>query len=361
MSYRLTATSFGLVFIFIAAGCGGTADGVTEPSTATDDAGVSAESDALEGDDDALGSQADSSSEADASGPESPCWSGLQLCEGDGVITCVDGAWSEIVPCNSGSCEDGVCVDCSPQCEGKVCGPDGCGDSCGECPEGVACDAGLCGECTPQCEGLECGDDGCGGSCGVCEGGQGCSEGLCACVPECAGKECGGDGCGGACGICLGDFSCNELGECVPEAYRAILIQGHWTGGVGCSQYNSTGADINAVELRGADGELVSYFIEVIEEVGVDQCQNDYTNTESAIGPPDDDYMALQGGWIMGRFADYVPVDSGMSLIVHESYSAEPYSIYLVTGFDCAESDDPGACSVLLTDEGNGSVEVEIP
>jgi hypothetical protein len=128
-----------------------------------------------------------------------------------------------------------------------------------------------------------------------------------------------------------------------------------------CSQYNSTGADIDAIELRGVDGELVSYFIEVIEEVGTDACQNDYTDPGLSVGAPDGDYMALQGGWLMGRFADYVPVTSGMSLVVHEAYSEEAYSIYLATGFDCAESDDPGTCATLITDQGFGSVEVEIP
>ena len=306
--------------------------------------------------------------EADAPGDEvdgeqvATCWAGIQICEGDGVKTCVNGSWSEVVPCSSGECVDGYCTDCTPECSGKSCGPDGCGGSCGDCPGGGACDAGQCPDCQPDCAGLECGPDGCGGSCGLCDVGVACADdGQCSCSPECAGKECGPDGCGGECGICLGDFACSDQSECVPDAYRAVLIQGHWTAGVGCSQYNSTGADINAVELRGVDGELISYFIEVIEEVGTDECQNNYTNTESSIGAPDDDYMALQGGWIMGRFADYVPISSGMSLVVHESYSAEPYSIYLATGFDCAESDDPGACSVLVTAEASGTVEVEIP
>ena len=167
--------------------------------------------------------------------------------------------------------------------------------------------------------------------------------------------------------MCQGDFACSDLGECLPAAYRAVLIQDHWSSG--CSNYNSSGADIDAVALHGADGEFISYFIDVIEEVGKDECTNSYTNPQEAVGPTDgtaEGCIALQGGWIMGRFADYVPISSGMTLIVHEfgqqqGGSSEAFSVYLATGFDCAESDDPGACSLLVTDDGYGQTEVEIP
>jgi hypothetical protein len=185
-------------------------------------------------------------------------------------------------------------------------------------------------------------------------------------MPDCEGKDCGDDGCGGQCGLCQGDFECSELSECVPAVYRAVLIQGHWTIGAGCSNYDSSGADIDAVGLYGADGELISHFVDAIEEVGKDQCDNAYTDPATAVGPPNDsgnsnDYIALQGGWIMGVFDQYVPITSGMTLIVHERYSAEAYSVYLATGFDCAESNDPGACSLLITDQGLGSTEVAVP
>lgn len=276
------------------------------------------------------------------------CWEGIQLCEDNGVKTCVDGVWSEVVPCLEGACVNGICTDCVPDCSGGSCGPDGCGGSCGE----------------PDCEGRVCGSDGCGGSCGFCDAGLACSDGACSCATQCAGKECGPDGCGGECGLCQGDFTCSDQGECLPAVYRAVLIQDHWTSG--CSNYNSSGSDIDAVGLYSADGELISYFTEVIEEVGKDQCTNNYTDVNLAIGPPDNsnnpsDYMALQGGWIMGRFEGYVPITSGMTLVVHEAYSAEAYSLYLATNFDCAESDDPGLCSLLLTHDSQGSIEFEIP
>ncbi len=37
--------------------------------------------------------------------------------------------------------------------------------------------------CTPSCDGRSCGDDGCGGSCGQCAGGQSCSAGQCVGAP----------------------------------------------------------------------------------------------------------------------------------------------------------------------------------
>jgi hypothetical protein len=58
--------------------------------------------------------------------------------------------------CPNGTCDgtetkDNCPVDCSclPKCDGKVCGPDGCGQGgiCGVCPEGQTCN-----EATGQCK-----------------------------------------------------------------------------------------------------------------------------------------------------------------------------------------------------------------
>jgi hypothetical protein len=35
-------------------------------------------------------------------------------------------------------------VPCQPACDGRECGPDGCGGACGACPPGFACEAGHC-------------------------------------------------------------------------------------------------------------------------------------------------------------------------------------------------------------------------
>jgi hypothetical protein len=74
------------------------------------------------------------------------------------------------------TCE-GACV---PACDGKECGPDGCGGTCGGCATGETCTAGQCvGACVPACDGKECGPDGCGGSCGACAVGETCTAGTC--------------------------------------------------------------------------------------------------------------------------------------------------------------------------------------
>lgn len=78
--------------------------------------------------------------------------------------------------------EDDVAADipCQPQCEGKECGPNGCGDECGTCNEGVLCSfEGKCLEPVGDCTDKECGSDGYGGSCGDCPEGEYCSNGQC--------------------------------------------------------------------------------------------------------------------------------------------------------------------------------------
>ncbi|MDI3543998.1 MAG: hypothetical protein PWQ28_279 [Candidatus Woesearchaeota archaeon] len=76
---------------------------------------------------------------------------------------------------------------CTPNCEGKECGGDGCGGSCGSCASGEICSWGQCVvSCTPStCSGLgiECGtaSDGCGGTlnCGTCDLFEICEKGKC--------------------------------------------------------------------------------------------------------------------------------------------------------------------------------------
>ncbi len=127
------------------------------------------------------------------------------------------------VSCGTGQlCDpvDGLCKPnpnaCMPVCTGKVCGPDGCGGSCGACSG--TCDAsGQCvGTCTPACGGKVCGPDGCGGSCGTCSSGTCDGSGQCVgtCTPVCTGKVCGPDGCGGSCGTCSSG-TCDGSGQCV--------------------------------------------------------------------------------------------------------------------------------------------------
>jgi hypothetical protein len=96
---------------------------------------------------------------------------------------------------------------CVPACEGRDCGPDGCGGNCGQCGGLQVCWDGVC--CSAQCEDRDCGPDGCGGSCGQCDDGAVCLDGNC-CEAACEDKECGPDGCGGSCGQCGSGHFCME-------------------------------------------------------------------------------------------------------------------------------------------------------
>ncbi len=137
------------------------------------------------------------------------------------------------------NCDDEIDnTACQPSCNGgKVCGDDGCGGSCGECPEGSTCFSGQCEQ------GVEPGGDTCLGKCGgaydpnaSCQCDQNCGKvgdccddfcdncsalypQACECVPNCvtddgAAKECGGDGCGGVCGTCPEGSACDAQGSC---------------------------------------------------------------------------------------------------------------------------------------------------
>lgn len=112
---------------------------------------------------------------------------------------------------------------CTPDCNNKKCGPDGCGGSCGTCSSNEGCKAGVCtANCVGSCTGKSCGDDGCGKSCGSCKTHERCSSsGQCVCTPQCLGKVCGDDACGGSCGTCESKFTCTAgqclPGECVPQ------------------------------------------------------------------------------------------------------------------------------------------------
>ena len=170
----------------------------------------------------------------------------------------------------------GVCVAdaCTPACEGKDCGDDGCKGSCGTCGDGKSCDAsgkcvegkqdcGTCYEGTTcdttngKCYGGACGDITYGGTCWAdgkavvyCGGeelvSQQCEAGCvqegeyadCACKPDCTGKVCGGDGCGGSCGAdCAEGLACDDsTGQCVTPGCGG-KCGGKGVGGCWCDDY----------------------------------------------------------------------------------------------------------------------------
>jgi len=110
-------------------------------------------------------------------------------------VNCEDYSVSER-PSMNASCS------CEPQCDGKQCGPDGCGGNCPPgCGPNATCQGGTC-----VCTGRACGS-------ACCAAGEVCYGGAC-CKPSCSGKECGTDGCGGSCGSCPGTLACGADGKC---------------------------------------------------------------------------------------------------------------------------------------------------
>lgn len=115
------------------------------------------------------------------------------------------------------TCAPGTCGECVPNCDGAVCGDDGCNNPCPPgCGEGETCADGACVACQPDCAGRECGSDGCTGTCAPgCSPNASCDDGICGtCVPDCDGMVCGDNGCGGSCGSCDPPGVCSR-GRCL--------------------------------------------------------------------------------------------------------------------------------------------------
>ncbi len=111
--------------------------------------------------------------------------------------------------------------ECTPDCTGRVCGPDGCGGTCRPGCTGLTEYCTGAGQCEDDCAGMQCGISPIAGyDCGSCPGGQVCFVGAC-CAPDCApGAPCDQpDGCGRACG-CPNEQVCVS-GSCL-DAWIAI-------------------------------------------------------------------------------------------------------------------------------------------
>jgi len=128
-----------------------------------------------------------------------------------------------------------VCVpECQPACIGMQCGPDGCGDVCGQCEEGYECQDGKCvgqgecgdGICVPELD-EDCVT--CPGDCACPDGDKCLVDGAC-CTPWCDGKACGSDGCYGNCGECEADSICSA-NECVAKQDVGTIKWKFETGG----------------------------------------------------------------------------------------------------------------------------------
>jgi len=130
--------------------------------------------------------------------------------------------------CNGLVDDDCICV---PDCQGKDCGDDGCGGSCGGCDDGNLCTTDSCDEVTGQCghEPKDCDDNG-----------NSCSEDIChpltgQCIhyPEDCddGDCCTIDSCDEVSGQCKHiPCDCNDYNLCTVDTPAACVVP----GAVGC-------------------------------------------------------------------------------------------------------------------------------
>ena len=133
------------------------------------------------------------------------CWGPTWLCGCSDCREC-----PEVVggtPCGNigwrGCCEEGDVLFCDDAkvrrvpCAGTGCGWDGAAGyyACGLVGEDPSTASPISCACEPVCDGRTCGDDGCGGTCGTCGAGALCVAGSCRedCV-ECTPGEMGCDG-----------------------------------------------------------------------------------------------------------------------------------------------------------------------
>jgi len=136
-------------------------------------------------------------------------------------------------PCEgTATCVNGTCQLCKPACDFKQCGNDGCGGSCGTCPQGALCLLGQCAlvptdaSCKSICGGVTTSGCSCKGDCKVL--GTCCVDfdQVCGCVGLCTGKQCGNDGCGGSCGVCPTGKLCSA-NQCVDDPCHPDPCSGH--------------------------------------------------------------------------------------------------------------------------------------
>ncbi len=159
--------------------------------------------------------------------PAVSCGPGTRLkggkCVVDAPITCGDGT----------SLQDGSCIavsdasstpDTGTASDAVAAAPDSESDTAG----GETADASIDATCVPFCIGKVCGPDGCGGTCGacndpakpVCEKLLGKCEAVC--VPQCSAKQCGDNGCGSTCGSCPSGSKCTANGVCLPDKWTCL-------------------------------------------------------------------------------------------------------------------------------------------
>jgi hypothetical protein len=208
------------------------------------------------------------------------CWCGEEWCTaGDGSClgevagvcnSCGSALENPVQDCTELDlvCQAGECVPCDPDCEGKVCGPDGCDGSCGDCEQYHKCDG--TGQCVCDCPPLD--DPYCDTATGMtyqnecmalCYGVEGAEQGACPdCQDFCTADQlqsqelCGKDGvtypnfCELKCTIggpdCLVVESCHDMahpGACLDACWVSDpteIEEGSPLGEFACKDLNDT-------------------------------------------------------------------------------------------------------------------------
>ena len=154
------------------------------------------------------------------------CLPGAVWCvSGNAKAVCApDGSGYETTSCGleefcwEAVCQPWVCEPLVSYCAGNVAlvcdllgkGPEGDGEDCLQA--GKTCVDGAC-ICIPQCEGKECGDDGCGGSCGTCPATAPCMSGFSCVAGKCTGFPIPG--------CCVADKECDDQDKCTTDKCTA--------------------------------------------------------------------------------------------------------------------------------------------
>jgi hypothetical protein len=198
-------------------------------------------------------------------------------CNGKDIEVCSDNrtGWDLVKSCPEsqfcvgGKCLDQLCVPDSAYCEGTVaylCNGAGsetqlvkdCAD------DGLVCLDGECTQCVAKCEGSQCGDDGCGGSCGTCPDGLPCVEHdgghVCgtACDLAALNKESAG------CEFWAVDLDNVEGGQFEPVALFVAVPPGNGSAKLAVERFDSgapialTAADLKADTLTIAQGSVAT-------------------------------------------------------------------------------------------------------
>jgi hypothetical protein len=150
--------------------------------------------------------------------------------------------------------------------------------------------------------------------------------------------------------------------DCVNEfVFYGVLIEDSWDG-VCNPDYNSSGADISAVELLSCANddpdscETVAWFQNASAQIGTEGgCTNDFINPFEAVGPCGcelDQWVSLQGGWLAGDFGD-VAIVSGLVVRVYEygtssNGTEDPYTVSLINDPSCMDDPSVEGCTTLL-------------